>query len=38
MTALQMAYLTGRRELAYINTEACLLFTRSRGAVLPYGR
>jgi hypothetical protein len=37
MTALQMGYLTGRRELAYANTEACLLFTRSRGAVLPYG-
>jgi hypothetical protein len=37
MTALQMAYLTGRREVGYANTEACLLFTRSRGAVLPYG-
>jgi hypothetical protein len=37
MTALQMGYLTGRREVAYANTEACLLFTRSRGAVLPYG-
>src|SRR4029453_2836177 len=37
MTALQLGYLTGRRELAYANTEACLLFTRSRGAVLPYG-
>jgi hypothetical protein len=37
MTALQLGYLTGRREVAYANTEACLLFTRSRGAVLPYG-
>ena len=37
MTALQMGYLTGRREVAYSATEACLLFTRSRGAVLPYG-
>src|SRR4029453_14666397 len=37
MTALQMGYLTGRREVAYANTEACLLFTRSRGAQLPYG-
>jgi hypothetical protein len=37
MTALQMGYLTGRREVAYANTEACLMFTRSRGAVLPYG-
>jgi hypothetical protein len=36
MTALQMGYLTGRREVAYANTEACLMFTRSRGAVLPY--
>ena len=37
MAALQMGYLTGRREVAYSATEACLLFTRSRGAVLPYG-
>jgi hypothetical protein len=37
MTALQMGYLTGRREVAYANTEACMMFTRSRGAVLPYG-
>jgi len=37
MTALQLGYLTGRREVAYSATEACLLFTRSRGAVLPYG-
>jgi hypothetical protein len=36
MTALQMGYLTGRREVAYANTEACLLFTRWRGVVLPY--
>jgi hypothetical protein len=36
MTALQMGYLTGRREVAYANTEACLLFTRSRGVMLPY--
>jgi hypothetical protein len=37
MNALQLGYQTGRREVAYANTEACLLFTRSRGAVLPYG-
>jgi hypothetical protein len=36
MTALQMGYLTGRREVAYANTEACMLFAGSRGAVLPY--
>jgi hypothetical protein len=36
MTALQMGYLTGRREVAYANTEACLMFTRERGVVLPY--
>jgi hypothetical protein len=35
MTALQMGYLTGRREVAYANTEACLAFTRSRGVMLP---
>jgi hypothetical protein len=37
MTALQLGYLTGRREVAYSATEACLAFTRSRGVVLPYG-
>jgi hypothetical protein len=37
MTALQMGYLTGRREVAYSATEACMLFAGSRGAVLPYG-
>jgi hypothetical protein len=37
MNALQLGYQTGRREVAYSGTEACLLFTRSRGAVLPYG-
>ncbi len=37
MTALQLGYQTGRREVAYAATEACLLFTRSRGAHLPYG-
>ena len=37
MSALQMGYLTGRREVAYANSEACMMFTRSRGAVLPYG-
>jgi hypothetical protein len=37
MTALQMGYLTGRREVAYANTEACMLFRGSRGVVLPYG-
>jgi hypothetical protein len=36
MTALQMGYLTGRREIAYANTEACIAVTRSRGVVLPY--
>ena len=36
MTAPQMGYLTGRREVAYANTEACITFTRSRGVVLPY--
>src|SRR6476660_5536774 len=36
MTALQMGSLTGRREVAYANTEACIAFTRSRGVVLPY--
>jgi hypothetical protein len=30
-------YLTGRREVAYANTEACMYFAGSRGAVLPYG-
>ena len=37
MTALQMGYLTGRREVAYANTEACMMFRGSRGVVLPYG-
>jgi hypothetical protein len=37
MTALQLGYLTGRRELAYANTEACMQFAGSRGVVLPYG-
>jgi hypothetical protein len=37
MTALQMGYLTGRREIAYSNTEACMVFTGARGVVLPYG-
>jgi hypothetical protein len=37
MTALQLGYLTGRRELAYSATEACMVFAGSRGAVLPYG-
>jgi hypothetical protein len=37
MTALQLGYLTGRREVAYANTEACMAFAGSRGAVLPYG-
>ena len=36
MTALQIGYLTGRREVAYANTEACLLFTHERGVQLPY--
>ena len=37
MTALQLGYQTGRREVAYAATEACMLFAGSRGAVLPYG-
>ena len=37
MTALQLGYLTGRRERAYSATEACMYFAGSRGAVLPYG-
>ena len=37
MTALELGYLTGRRELAYVNTEACMYFAGSRGAVMPYG-
>jgi hypothetical protein len=37
MTAQQMAYLTGRRDVGYAATEACMLFTGARGAVLPYG-
>jgi hypothetical protein len=37
MTALQLGYLTGRREIAYSGTEACMYFTGARGAVLPYG-
>jgi hypothetical protein len=36
MTALQMGYLTGRREVAYADTEACIAFTGARGVVLPY--
>ena len=37
MTALQLGYLTGRREVAYSATEACIAFTGARGVVLPYG-
>jgi hypothetical protein len=37
MNALQLGYQTGRREVAYAATEACMLFAGSRGAVLPYG-
>jgi hypothetical protein len=37
MTALQLGYLTGRRELAYSASEACMVFAGSRGAVMPYG-
>ena len=33
MTALQLGYQTGRREVAYAATEACMLFAGSRGAV-----
>ncbi len=36
-TALQLGYLTGRRELAYSATEACIAFTGATGVVLPYG-
>ena len=37
MTALQLGYQTGRREVAYAATEACMLFTGARGVQLPYG-
>ena len=37
MTALQLGYLTGRRELAYSASEACGQFSGSRGFWLPYG-
>lgn len=37
MTALQLGYQTGRREVAYAATEACIAFTGARGVVLPYG-
>jgi len=36
-SAIQLGYLTGRREIAYSGTEACMFFAGSRGAVLPYG-
>jgi hypothetical protein len=36
-TAIQLGYLTGRRELAYSATEACIAFTGARGVQLPYG-
>ena len=35
--ALQLGYLTGRRELAYSATEDCMYFTGARGVQLPYG-
>ena len=37
MTALQLGYQTGRREVAYAATEACMIFAGSRGVQLPYG-
>jgi hypothetical protein len=37
MTAIQLGYLTGRREIAYSGTEACMYFTGERGVTLPYG-
>ena len=37
MNALQLGYQTGRRDVAYAATEACMLFAGSRGVVLPYG-
>jgi hypothetical protein len=37
-TALQLGYLTGRPGVAYAATEACLLFTRQHGVILPYDR
>jgi hypothetical protein len=37
MTALQLGYQTGRREIAYSGIEACMAFAGSRGAVMPYG-
>ena len=36
MNALQLGYQTGRREVAYAATEACIAFTGARGVVLPY--
>ena len=36
MTAIQLGYQTGRRELAYVATEACIA-AGERGVVLPYG-
>jgi hypothetical protein len=36
-TAIQLGYLTGRRELAYSATEACIAFTGATGVQLPYG-
>lgn len=35
--AIQLGYLTGRRELAYSATEACIAFTGAQGVQLPYG-
>jgi hypothetical protein len=36
MTAIQLAYQTGRRELAYVGGEHCLA-AGHRGFVMPYG-
>lgn len=36
MTAIQLAYQTGRRELAYLGAEHCIA-AGERGVVLPYG-
>ena len=36
MTAIQLGYQTGRREVAYAATEACIA-AGERGVVLPYG-
>lgn len=36
LTAIQLAYQTGRRDLAYLGAEACIA-AGERGVTLPYG-